>query len=181
LTYSIIFSKNLACIFKIFNICDMSEDFLFFYFFFIHLIHNIHALHFLILICIYPYDFYWLSFSSLLQTSYAMDCIRKCERFVLLTMGGSSKQWFSEEVCFQSDLVSKFWHLHNDINQIFAPKILQSLPKLTVVLLFKWSVYNCDNKLKIKSRACFQNYCHCSAWKFEIQHFGQRISQKIDN
>jgi hypothetical protein len=34
------------------------------------------------------------------------------------------------------------------------------------------------NKNKQMSKTCFQNYCHCSAWNFEIQHFGQRIFMK---
>jgi hypothetical protein len=68
--------------------------YIYIYIYFIHLIHNIHALHFLIILIAFTFMIFigYALIHSLLQTSYAMDCIRKCERFVLLTMGGSSKQ-----------------------------------------------------------------------------------------
>jgi hypothetical protein len=112
------------------------------YIYFIHLIHNIHALHFLIILIAFTFMIFigYALIHSLLQTSYAMECIRKCERFVLLTNNGwelALSNDFQRSV-FSKQSCSKFWHLHND-NQpnILHSKYLHSPPKLKVVLLFK--------------------------------------------
>ncbi len=86
------------------------------------------------------------------------------------------------EVCFQSNLVSKFCHLHNDINQNICTQNIAFSTKTQGCIIVQvkcvqlWQ--QTKNKNKQMSKTCFQNYCHCSAWNFEIQHFGQRIFMK---